>query len=487
MAALQLVLNDRALTLDEVDPNLTLLNWLREHAHLTGTKEGCAEGDCGACTVAVLDTRSPFGPSWRAVNACLLPLASLHGARVVTVEGLRSGEAHHPIQAALAERFGSQCGYCTPGFVMSMFEAAHRDDLDADWKFDDQLCGNLCRCTGYRPIREALHAIAGKHPRDGLGEQAQEPQPADQPLEHTAGHRRFSLPTSLAGVFEALRADPDARLIAGATDLGLEITKRDVRFSHLVSLDAVPELHGIVHTEAGWSIGAGVHLSDVERWADAELVPLARMLRFFGSRQIKNRATLGGNLCNASPIGDTAPVLLALNATVVLQAPGSVRRVPLDEFFLAYRKTALRHGEVLTRVEIPRPPEDARLGAYKVSKRREMDISSVALGALIRVDAHGLVTEARLAFGGMAATPARAHKAEQALIGSSWDQPAVESAVAALTQDFHPVSDHRGSAWYRATVAGNLLRGLLLETSRPGCARLPDRPSATIVSPEVGR
>jgi xanthine dehydrogenase small subunit len=482
MAPLRFNLNDREHSLPAVDPNLTLLQWLRAEASLPGTKEGCAEGDCGACTVAVLDAHAPFGPSWRAVNACLLPVSALHGATVLTVEGLRRGPAYHPVQAALTERLGSQCGYCTPGFVMSMFEAAHRDDLDADWKLDDQLCGNLCRCTGYRPIREALAAVAGTRPDDGHRPTTP---PPSAPWRHEAGGRSFSRPTTLEGVFAALQAAPTARLIAGATDLGLDITKRGVRFDHLISLDAVTELHGIHETEHGWSIGASVHLSDVERWADTHLVPLARMLRFFGSRQIKNRATLGGNLCNASPIGDTPPVLLALDATAVLQSREAVRRVPLDAFFLAYRKTALQPGEVLTRVEVPRLDPTTRLGAYKVSKRREMDISTVALAAAVQVDERGLVRTARLAYGGMAATPARALHTERALIGNPWTEAQVRTAAAALTRDFSPLSDHRGSAWYRATLAHNLLLGFYLETEHDPVVRLPDRPSSTILLPEV--
>jgi xanthine dehydrogenase small subunit len=476
-------LNGDEVVVDDAAPSTTLLNFLRQDRGLTGTKEGCAEGDCGACTVVVLD-RDPDGqPLFRAVNSCLMLVGSLAGQRLVTVEGIAEGETLHPVQQAMVDELGSQCGYCTPGFVMSLFEANYRRDLDAAWKTDDQLCGNLCRCTGYGPIRKAFEATAGK----GVGDRFDlllnrpiEPLTAAE-LSNSSGD--YVRPVDLAGVFAASAAHPDFRLVAGATDLGLEITQRGARPRCLIDLQAVVELNGIEVTEDGFSIGAAVSLADLERFAENRLPTVHRMLRFFGARQIKHRATLGGNLANASPIGDLAPVFLALDATLQITGPGGARSCSLDAFFLAYRETALAAGEILTRIDVRRPDADAFHGAYKVSKRRELDISAVACAFNVAVDDLGIVRSARLAFGGLAATTKRAERAETALLDQPWDAAHVDAAARALEDDFAPLSDHRGSAWYRRTVAANLLRGFFLETRDESCEKLGDRPTGTLVLP----
>lgn len=476
-------LNDELIEERAAPPTSTLLWWLRRERHLTGTKEGCAEGDCGACTVAVVDRDLDGRPTFRAVNACLVLLPTLHGRRVYTVEGLVTGGEPHPVQRVMTDALASQCGYCTPGFVMSMFAGTYRADLGEPWQRDDQLAGNLCRCTGYRPLREAFAAVAGTRPDDHfratLEATPTDPLPA---LAYEAAGQRFFAPTSLDDLFDLLDAHPEHRMVAGATDLGLDVTKRRARLSCLVSLDRIPDLGGVAPVDGGWSIGATVRLSDLEAAAAQRVPPLTRMLRFFGARQIKNRATLGGNLCNASPIGDTPPVLLALGAVVVARSRAGERRVPIEGFFEAYRQTALRPGEVLARVEVPELPMGARAAAYKVSKRRELDISTVAAGMVVLTDADEVVTEARLGFGGMAATPSRAAAAEAALTGRRWDAEAVEAAAAALEQDFTPIDDHRGTAWYRMTVAKNLLRGFYEETREVRVRPLPDVPAATVLA-----
>ncbi len=489
MDTVRLHVNGQSREVCGTSPTTTLLEYLRGAASLPGTKEGCAEGDCGACTVVVIDPEAPGGPRFRGVNSCLLLLPLLHGKHVITVEALqqRVGDdpGWHPVQEALVAALGSQCGYCTPGVVMSMFEACYRADLDAPWKLDDQMCGNLCRCTGYRPIREATQKIAGCRPADrfsaALAKSGGEP-PATLRYAAADGgaEQRFFIPGSLPELFDLMDAHPGLRLVVGATDLGLDVTKKGERFPVLASLQAIGALRELEHVDGRWSIGATVRLADLEDATDHALPPVARMLRFFGSRQIKNSATVGGNLCNASPIGDLAPVLLALDATCVVAGRGGERRIAIDEFFVGYRQTALREGELLVRVELPDPPASAKVVAYKVSKRREMDISAVAAGLRVDLD-NGVVSGARLGFGGMAATPVRARVAEAALVGQPWSQASCDAAAARLADELTPLSDHRGSAWFRATVAANFLRGMYADTLHDPVPRLSDRPSGTLL------
>ncbi len=491
MDCIELTVNGRRVTESRVPPTTTLLAYLRENLQLAGTKEGCAEGDCGACTVAVLDPEAHGGPRWRAVNACLVLLPMMHGREVVTVEGLRTAQTDHPVQTALVDALGSQCGYCTPGVVMSMFEACYREDLDAGpdtaWKRDDQLCGNLCRCTGYRPIREATQRISGLRPDDRFRAALAAPARPERSLSYAAEGQVFELPTSLDALFEARARHPSAELVHGGTDLSLRITKRFERIPALISLEAVPELTALELDEAAVCIGAGVDLATLEAVSEAALPALARMLRFFAARQIKNRGTVGGNLCTASPIGDLAPALIAHRAIAIAAGPAGRREVPLDAFFTGYRRTALAPEEILLAVRIPRPGPDTRVASYKVSKRQELDISTVSAGLSVRLDAASRVVEAIFAFGGMAATPARARAAEAAVVGRPWTpdeaEATAERAAALIGEDLRPIDDHRGSAWYRATVAKNLLVGFALETAGGPAPALPHRPTATVVAP----
>lgn len=396
-----------------------------------------------------------------------MPLGSLHGKAVRTVESLANGGQLHPVQAAMVACSGSQCGYCTPGVVMSLFEAYHRDDLDDQARLDDQLAGNLCRCTGYRPIHTAAEQIAGI----GAHDIVVDPPPISAALHYVHGDQVFVAPRDLTGLWAALRNHPSARVIAGGTDLGLEITLQHRRFPALIGLDGIDELRRLEARAGLLLVGAGVRLSDLEAFARRHLPVIADMLTVFGSRQIKNRATVGGNLCHASPVGDLAPIMLALGARLHLRSAAAARIVDASEFFVDYRRTCLGPGEILEHVEIPRPTASDRVAAYKVSKRRELDISTVNFAGQIRVDDRGDVVEARIAFGGLDKVPRRCARLETALRGQPWTTATVEAVVSTIAADFRPIDDVRGSAAYRLRVAQNLLRRFVIE-----------HPAAAIVS-----
>jgi xanthine dehydrogenase molybdopterin binding subunit/xanthine dehydrogenase small subunit len=457
MNAIEFRLNDAPVRIEGMSPNVTLLDWLRTNG-LTGSKEGCAEGDCGACSVAMVDRDARGKRCYRSINSCLVPLPLMAGRDIITVEGVARDELH-PVQQAMIKNFGSQCGYCTPGFIMSLFEGYYRNDLKTAAQLDEQLCGNLCRCTGYRPIRDAAaEALAQHNRKDAFDEQLKHSKPKLKAVRYACGVENFLRPTSLPKLFDAMARYPDARLIAGATDLGLEISKRFQKFSTLISLEAIPELNTITGLDSEWQIGAATTLTRLDEKIGEEYPDLREMLLVFGSRQIRNRATLGGNLVTASPIGDSAPVLLALDAKVVLACAAGERILPIEEFFVSYRKTALQPGEILKTVIIPRfgPNESIRRKFYKVSKRREMDISTVAACFAVRFTDSGTIVHARLAFGGVAAMPLRAHETERALIGKRAEN--FKEVLPVLEGEFTPISDVRGSATYRQQLITNLLR-----------------------------
>ena len=463
-------------------PTRTLLQWLRGRGNV-GTKEGCAEGDCGACTVVLEDALPDGAPRLRAVNSCILLLPMVDGRRVWTVEGIGRPAAPHPVQQAMAEHLGSQCGYCTPGFVMTLLEAHHRTDLDAPWKLDDQLCGNLCRCTGYRPIQDAARAVAGTASTAVPACAVAAPPRADG-LSYAHEDAEFLAPRALDQALAFLDTHPNARIVAGATDLGLNVTQRGETFAALLSVEHLPELRGIqAFAREGrtvWRVGAATDLVTIEDWSASALPVWHRMLRYFGSRQIKHRATLGGNLVNASPIGDNAPVMLALDAMMVVAGSAGERRVAAADFFTGYRATALRPGELLVAVEIPALAPEARTGAYKVSRRREMDISAVS--ACYRLDMDGdRILDARVAHGGVAATPVRLPAVEAHLRGARWTDDVAHEAAVLAAESVRPMDDLRGSAAFRRTLVRNLLLGFREETRDAAFRALPHGHVGTVV------
>ena len=462
---IRFTLNGREVEAADCPTHLTLLEYLRG-AGLTGSKEGCAEGDCGACSVAVIDKDAAGRAVYRAINSCLTPLCLLHGREIITVEGACRVEAGRRAQQAMIDCKGSQCGYCTPGFIVSMLEGGRRGDIKTRQDWEDQLCGNLCRCTGYRPILDAAFSAGCDEATPPMDNAA-----AIRPVEYAGGGHKFFRPGSMAELFALLAQWPEARMVAGATELGLDITKRFRTFPALVSLEGIPELCQIQCDATRWRVGAAATLTNIDDALGAEFPPLRDMLRVFGSRQIRNRATLGGNLVTASPIGDNAPVLLALDAQVVLAGAASERTLPIDQFFIGYRKTALRPGEVLKAIVIPRgasaPGLTRRSAWFKVSKRREMDISTVAACFAVDLDGAGIARHVRLAYGGVAPTPVRARRAEELLLGRPWSEESIEQAMVVLREEFAPISDVRGSAAYRSGLVTGLLRKLYFAEREP--------------------
>lgn len=442
MSQIEFLLNGEAVSLNTVNPTETLLDHLRIARGLNGTKEGCNEGDCGACTVMVDDHNGT-----RALNACILLLPQLHGKSVTTVEGLAADDGTlHPVQDAMIEHHGSQCGFCTPGFVMSMATAHKNGATD----YDDQLAGNLCRCTGYAPIIRAAKAAADQPVPDHIRKPFVFPETSTE----VSGDSPF-WPDSSDALATWYEANPDATLIAGATDVGLWVTKQLRDLQKPAFLNAIQDMQQIEDHPDHLHVGACVTIEAL-RPVIAELYPsFGEMLRRFSSTQVRNAATLGGNIANGSPIGDSPPALIALGATLHLRKGDSRRDVSLEDFFIDYGKQDRAPGEFVEAISIPKKRDALRV--YKLSKRFDQDISAV-LGAIYIMGDGKTMSEVRIAFGGMAGTPKRASHAEHALIGQPWNTESIEAACAALTQDFTPMTDMRASAQYRMEAAQNMLR-----------------------------
>ncbi|MCY4260458.1 MAG: FAD binding domain-containing protein [Rhodobacteraceae bacterium] len=451
MADISFSLNGSPVTLSSIDPHRTLLAWLREDAGLVGTKEGCNEGDCGACTVINV-TRDESGPWCEAMNSCILLMPQLHGKSLYTIEGVAGDETLHPVQEAMIAKHGSQCGFCTPGIVMSLVAACENDEMDTD----RILAGNLCRCTGYQPI---INAARAARPRGHLVPGKTLPAAVSSP--------DCFLPASLdefAGWYEE---NPRATLIAGATDVGLWVTKQFRQLQPACFLGGLDELCEISSSETSLAIGAMVTLNRLHA-AIAPVYPsLAAMIERFGSVQVRNNATVGGNIANGSPIGDLAPALIALGCRLRLRRGQSRRELPLEDFFLDYGRQDRQPGEFVESLLIK--TNQPALRCYKISKRHDQDISALCGCFNVTLDGD-TVRSARLAFGGMAATPKRALATEQALRNQLWTHAAIVAARNALDEDFRPISDMRASHTYRMDAARNLLEKYHLETAVPDVA-----------------
>ena len=458
----------RIVELPDADPTRSVLEWLRDERRLTGTKEGCAEGDCGACTVVLGALDAQGALMLETVNACIHFLPQLDGKALFTVEDLSPREGPlHPVQQAMVDHHGTQCGFCTPGIVMSLWACRERcasaGIRPTRQDLADELAGNLCRCTGYRPILDAgeqAMAAPGARLDAAAALAALRQMAADAPLSVDG---RVQVPTTLAA-FAQLRAErPETRIVAGATDVGLWVTKQLKVLPELLFASRVAELQHVGEANGELRIGAAVSLERawsalVDRW------PALRELWLrFASPPVRHAGTMGGNIANGSPIGDSAPVLMALGARVVLQHRDSIRELPLDAFYTGYQRNRMQPGEFLRELVLPLPRAGVVVRAYKVSKRFDSDISAVCAAFALELGA-GVVRSARLAYGGMAATVRRAAAAEAALQGRPWDEAAVQAAGDALAQDFQPLTDLRASAGYRLQVAATLLRRCWLET-----------------------
>jgi xanthine dehydrogenase small subunit len=465
MTAVEFLLNGRRRAVEDVPPTTTVLDWLRAHAHLTGTKEGCAEGDCGACTI-VIGRELEGARAYQAVNSCLMMLPQIANCAVLTVEGLAARDGTlHPVQQAMIDADATQCGFCTPGFVMAMFAFHAGGEAAQDTVIHEALAGNLCRCTGYRSIVEACRRAArAPHVDTENGGDAGMLAALSACADYRADGQVFLRPPSLDALFAAMAEFPDALLLAGGTDLGLRVSKEREPIPAVISVANVAQLQRINVAAGALELGGSVTYTQALPHIDRYFASCGALFRRIGSRQIRNLGTIAGNLATASPIGDTIPGLIALGATVTLASSAGARSMPVESFITGYRKTALRPGEVIAAVRIPFLAADAGFSTYKLSKRFDQDISTVIAAFHLKLR-NGEVNELRAAYGGMAERVMRAKNLEAAVAGLPWTRDALANVEAALARDFDPMEDHRGGAAYRLRAAANLLRRFQWETS----------------------
>ena len=473
------LLNDELKQLSDTDPNLTVLEYLRDDLSMTGTKEGCASGDCGACTVVTAEL-APGGErlQYQTSNSCIALVGSLHGKQLLTVEHLRSRKGLHIAQSCMVDSHGSQCGFCTPGFVMSLF-CYRKNNMELDPEtIKEALGGNLCRCTGYKPILDGAKKMFLDKSQDQFD--SREPRTIRALSEILQSKEEITLVTQAGRFFSPGTSDelanlfskyPSARLVAGTTDLALEITQSLSSFDSLISVDGVEEIKTIVDSEEFLSVGAGVSIEELSSKLVGVYPSLKEVFMRFGSLQVRNKATIGGNLGTASPIGDMAPILLALDAVLILRRGDVKRRLSISEFFISYKETALEASEYIERVLIPRKTDCEELRVYKISKRLEDDISTCSLAIWLRIEDE-LISDVRIAFGGLSEIPKRAATCEDCLRGGNLDEHQFMRAMVAVEDDFTPISDFRASSSYRLSVSKNLLWRSYLDINGDGLRKL---------------
>lgn len=451
-------------------PTTTVLQYLRSLPDRKGTKEGCAEGDCGACTVVVAEPDETGKMKYTPIDSCLVFLPMIHGKWLITVESLSETQCGlHPVQEAMVQKFGAQCGYCTPGIIMSMFAMYKNDFHPTREVIDDALTGNLCRCTGYRPIVEATADACAHNGLDRFTDEEKEvlEQLNNIPTGSLAiqtTQQKYFQPRTLSEAMLLKVDHPKAIFITGATDIALRVTKKHERLEEIIDLSAIADLKEIIEDDEKIIIGAGVPLNQVLSRVKSKFPALHAILSVFGSPQIRNLATFGGNLGSASPIGDTLPVLMAHNAKVILESIHGKRKVELDVYITGYRQTVRMPEEIITAVKIPKPKSGTIIQSYKVSKRKDLDISTVSGGFRLELDANGRVAVIKLVYGGMAEMTKRAERTEKFLIGKSWTRENVEAAMPLIDLEFRPISDARAGEEFRRAAARNLLLKFWKET-----------------------
>jgi xanthine dehydrogenase small subunit len=475
---IQFVLNDQVVSIDfnansGLKPTTTVLNYLRSLPFSKGVKEGCAEGDCGACTVVIAENNKGK-LSYKTIDSCLVFLPMIHGKQLITVENLADSEILHPVQQEMVNHNGSQCGYCTPGIVMSLFglyKNHHNPDREI---IEDGLTGNLCRCTGYQSIiKAAEHACSCVDTDKFVQHEAKIVALLESinndctPLEIRTTSQNYYKATSLQDALVFRSTYPDAIIVCGATDSALRQTKKRELLKEILDISDVSGLNYFIEDENNYKIGSGLNLEQLKKHASEKLPALYQMLKIFGSLQIRNLASIGGNIGSASPIGDTLPLLIAYKASVKLCSVSSERIVPVEAFLKGYRQTDIHPDELITEIRIPKPKADTIIRSYKVSRRKDLDISTVSGGFSSQLQ-NGMVKEIILAFGGMAAQPKRALETEKFITGKTWNRQVVEQAMEILGSEFTPLSDARADAEYRTMVARNLLLKFFAETTTPG-------------------
>lgn len=447
----------------QLTPTTTVLNFLRSLPQHRGVKEGCAEGDCGACTVVLAELNADGTMQYKAVDSCLILLPMLHGKQLITVENLKdpSGKLH-PVQQAMVNFHGSQCGFCTPGIVMTLFALYKRGGSPTREEIADALSGNLCRCTGYEPILKAASDACKGNRSDRFSAELSQSAELLRSISHkgiliSTGEQRYDQPATLEECLALIHDFPGAIIANGATDVALRVTKKFEVLTHIIDCSRITELQTVSSNASSVTIGAGVHINDVMSPVEKDFPALHQMLTVFAAGQIRNVATLGGNIGTASPIGDTLPVLIAYGAEIVLKSRSGSRTVRADAFVKGYRKTERQPDELITAVVLPRPSAATKVRSYKVSKRRDLDIATVSAAFRLVLDPNGFVTDITLAYGGMAECTKRSAATELFLRGKPWDRSQVEAAQRLIDQDFTPISDVRGSAEFRRVAARNLL------------------------------